>query len=119
MRQQAIRLVLATALLIGLYGCTAMTGESAKRNVDDATITASVKSKLATDRVATLSSVDVDTVRGTVYLTGTVPDPAAKLRAQEIAQKVDGVNNVVNNLKTKSSIAGDVPHRFEHERRAG
>jgi hyperosmotically inducible periplasmic protein len=109
MRQRAMRLVLATALVVGLCGCTAMTGESAKRNVDDATITTAVKSKLAADRVATLTSVDVDTVRGTVYLTGIVPDAAAKLRAQEIAQQVNGVNNVINNLKTKSSAAGDVP----------
>ena len=110
MRQRAVRLVAATALVFCLCGCTEMTGESSKRKVDDATITAAVKSKLAVDHAAPLTSVDVDTVRGTVYLTGIVPDGAAKLRAQEIAHQVDGVKNVVNDLKTKSSTAGDVPY---------
>ena len=110
MRQRAVRLVTASALVICLCGCTEMAGERSTRKVDDATITAAVKSKLAVDHAAPLTSVDVDTVRGTVYLTGSVPDGAAKLRAQEIAQQVDGVKNVVNDLKTKSSTAGDVPY---------
>lgn len=82
-------------------GCSSMTGKSAGTNVDDATITAQVKSKLAAEKVATLTKVDVDTNRGTVYLTGNVENAGIKERATEIARQVAGVRDVVNNLKVQ------------------
>jgi len=102
------KLLVGLALVAGLAGCTAMTGETAGQNVNDSAITAKIKSKMGADKASTLTSVDVDTVRGTVYLTGTVADSTAKQRATEIAQSVTGVNRVVNNLETRTS-AGDVP----------
>jgi len=96
-------------LAAGLAACTSTTGRSAGRNVDDAAITASVKTRLAEDSARTLTAVDVDTVNGIVYLTGTVPDAAAKQRATQIARHVDGVARVENNLQTKSVAAGDAP----------
>jgi hyperosmotically inducible protein len=82
-------------------GCTSMTGKSAGQNVDDAKITAEVKTKLAAEKVATLTKVDVDTNSGTVYLTGNVENPTIKARATEIARQVTGVRDVVNNLKVQ------------------
>jgi osmotically-inducible protein OsmY len=79
-------------------GCTAMTGKSAGENVDDAKITAAVKTKLAEEKPATLTKVDVDTNKGTVYLTGNVESAAVKVRATELARQVAGVREVVNNL---------------------
>ena len=64
-----------------------MTGKSAGENVDDASITASVKTKLAAEKPATLTKVDVDTNKGTVYLTGNVETPAIKERATELARR--------------------------------
>jgi hyperosmotically inducible protein len=80
-------------------GCTSMTGKTAGENVDDASITASVKSKLAAEKMATLTKVDVDTNKGTVYLTGNVENAAIKARATDVARQVAGVREVVNNLK--------------------
>jgi hyperosmotically inducible protein len=80
-------------------GCTSMTGKTAGENVDDASITASVKTKLAAEKVATLTKVDVDTNKGTVYLTGNVENAAIKARATDLARQVAGVREVVNNLK--------------------
>jgi hyperosmotically inducible protein len=80
-------------------GCTSMTGKTAGENVDDASITASVKSKLAAEKPATLTKVDVDTNKGTVYLTGNVENAAIKARATDLARQVAGVREVVNNLK--------------------
>ena len=95
-----LRSMLALAVLMAVTaGCTAMTGKSAGDNVDDASITASVKTKLAAEKPATLTKVDVDTNKGTVYLTGNVENPAIKARATELAQQVAGVREVVNNLK--------------------
>ena len=94
------RSMLVLAMLVAVTaGCTAMTGKSAGENVDDATITASVKTKLAGEKPATLTKVDVDTNKGTVYLTGNVETTALKARATELARQVAGVHEVVNNLK--------------------
>ena len=106
MGKRIAKILCSAVLVVGLSACTAVTGESVGRNVDDASITASVKTRLAADSARTLTSVDVDTVRGTVYLTGTVPDAQAKHRAAKIAGEVDGVDRVVNNLQTR---AGDAP----------
>lgn len=94
------RSMLALALLAAVTaGCTAMTGKSAGENVDDASITASVKSKLAAEKPATLTKVDVDTNKGTVYLTGNVENADIKAKATALARQVSGVREVVNNLK--------------------
>jgi hyperosmotically inducible protein len=55
-----------------------MTGKSAGQTVDDATITASVKSKLVAEKATNLTRVDVDTNNGTVYLNGTVETPSRR-----------------------------------------
>jgi hyperosmotically inducible protein len=86
---------------LSLAGCQATTGKSAGRNVDDATVTSSVKTKLATDKVSSLTRVDVDTNNGTVSLNGVVESADQKSRAQELASQVDGVNKVVNNLQVQ------------------
>ena len=99
------------AAAAALAACTSMTGRTAGRNLDDAAITAEVKTDLARETVSSFTSVDVDTVNATVYLTGTVADPAAKERAGRIARHVDGVGKVVNNLQTRAVRAGDAPSR--------
>jgi osmotically-inducible protein OsmY len=110
LKNAAIAAVLMLA--VDLTACTTLTGRSTGRNVDDATITAAVKTHLATDGARTLTSIDVDTVAGTVYLNGTVSDAATKSRAGSLAREVEGVKRVVNNLQTKSASAGDAP-RFD------
>ena len=68
---------------------------------NDPMITATVKERLTTDRVANLARVHVDTTEGTVYLNGVVPSPDHKLRAEQIARDVRGVSQVVNNLQVQ------------------
>ena len=91
---------IVTALFVMiLMGCQAMTGKTAGQNVDDATITASVKSTLVADKAANLTRVDVDTNNGVVALNGVVESGEQKTRAEQLARRVDGVRNVVNNLQ--------------------
>ena len=98
--RHVLRSMLVLVMLMAVTaGCTSMTGKSAGQNVDDASITASVKTKLAAEKPATLTKVDVDTNKGTVYLTGNVESVAIKDRATELARQVAGVREVVNNLK--------------------
>jgi hyperosmotically inducible protein len=93
---------IVTALLVmTLMGCQAMTGKTAGQNVDDATITASVKSTLVADKAANLTRIDVDTNSGVVALNGTVESGEQKARAEQLARRVDGVRNVINNLQVQ------------------
>jgi hypothetical protein len=76
-------------------------GSGVRTTWHDASITASVKTKLATEKAATLLKVDVDTNQGVVQLNGSVDSERTKLRASELARQVDGVRQVVNNLKVQ------------------
>ena len=89
-------------LTVVLAACTSMTGKTAGQNVDDATITSEVKAKLAAEKAATLTKIDVDTDRGTVYLTGTVETAEMRSRAEQVARSVKHVAGVVNNLTVKA-----------------
>src|SRR5262245_14030603 len=65
----------------------------------DSVITAKVKAKLASEKLSTLTKVDVDTSGGVVQLNGTVDSEKTRMRATDLARQVDGVREVVNNLK--------------------
>ena len=93
-------ILLAGLLLFG--GCTALTGETAGEYVDDSTITASVKSKLAADKIGSLTRIDVDTTNRVVSLTGIVESPEQRTRAAQLASQVSGVKSVKNNLQVQS-----------------
>jgi hyperosmotically inducible protein len=94
-------IAVAVALVMALSACQSVTGKTAGENVDDATITASVKSKLVADKPANLTRVDVDTNNGTVYLNGTVESAEQKVKAEQLAWQAKGVKNVVNNLQVQ------------------
>jgi hyperosmotically inducible protein len=94
---QAFMVALLTLTM--LAGCQSMTGKTAGTNVDDATITASVKSKLVAEKASNLTRVNVDTNNGTVYLIGNVDTVEHKVRAEQLAREASGVKNVVNNLQ--------------------
>jgi hyperosmotically inducible protein len=100
MRHISRLLSIALVTIALISGCSELTGKSAGTNVDDAGITASVKTNLASERgMQTLTSIDVDTNRGVVSLNGVVESNAARQRAAEIAKETDGVMDVVNNLQ--------------------
>lgn len=94
-------LAVVAVILSVLSGCRAMTGKSTGQTVDDAGITASVKTKLVADKAANLTRVDVDTNNGTVYLNGTVETSEQKARAEQLAGQASGVKAVVNNLQVQ------------------
>jgi osmotically-inducible protein OsmY len=79
--------------------CQSLTGKSVGTNIDDTTITASVKTKLVADKPTNLTRVDVDTNNGTVYLNGAVDSAEQRARAEQLAWLANGVKGVVNNLQ--------------------
>lgn len=66
--------------------------------LDDAAITARIKTSLAADTDLSAMKIDVDTKNNVVTLTGPVKSEQVRDRATQMALKVNGVTNVVNNL---------------------
>jgi hyperosmotically inducible periplasmic protein len=89
-------------MFLALVGCQAMTGQTMGENIDDASLTASVKSSLVGDKAANLTRVEVDTTNGVVSLNGVVESPQQKARAEEVVRRVNGVKGVKNNLQVSS-----------------
>lgn len=97
-----IAIALATTAL-AFAGCTATpTQKTAGETIDDATITASVKSALIADSSTEARNINVDTRRGVVQLNGFVETAEGRARATQIATAVAGVRSVENNLGLKS-----------------
>ncbi|MDP2601492.1 MAG: BON domain-containing protein [Deltaproteobacteria bacterium] len=66
------RLTVTLALLFFMTSCQAMTGQTMGENIDDSYITGAVKTQLASDKLVSLTRVEVETTNGIVYLTGQV-----------------------------------------------
>jgi len=86
-------------LILPMSGCQVIAGKNTGQNVNDLTITTKVKSQLVADRASNLTRVDVDTDRGTVYLIGSVSSEDARVKAEQLAKSVNGVKEVVNELR--------------------
>jgi len=102
MRTTIKKIFPAIALMFLLTGCQAMTGETMGENIDDTTITTTVKAKLAAEKGTTLTRVQVDTNRSVVQLSGVVESAADRARAEQVTRGVGGVKGVVNNLQVQA-----------------
>ena len=96
---RAIALAILTGVTLASTGCAVMRGQTtAEQYVDDRTITAAVKAKLIEDRTTGGLSINVDTLNGTVALSGFAKSPSEKAQAERLARSVQGVRQVHNNL---------------------
>jgi len=85
--------------LVGLSGCESITGKLTRQTPSDAEITAAVKTKLMNDKqLAFIPPIDVDTEHGVVSLHGAMPTTYHGARAESLAQEVEGVTKVNNEL---------------------
>ena len=69
--------------------------------IDDKSLNMRVKSALGDNPEYKFSDVKVDSFKGTVQLSGFVNATEQKKRAEEIAEKVEGVRKVENNITIK------------------
>jgi BON domain len=77
---------------------TAAAVNQAKSALDDAALTAKIKSKMALDDTVKALDVDVDTSNGVVTVSGTVRSDAERQRALQLARETDGVRQVTDRL---------------------
>ena len=96
----AIVAVLSSLALAQLPGCA---GTAAERStgaiVDDAAITAKVKTALIQEPAVSAMDINVNTYRGVVQLSGFVETEAQANRAVETASNVAGVRSVDNDMR--------------------
>jgi hyperosmotically inducible protein len=98
-------LALSLALAFALAGCR--TNETPREQVNDLEITASIKSKLASDiGLSTVPDVAVNSTEGVVTLSGSVDSAGTKSRVESIARGVPKVVRVVDNLQVAPKPSG-------------
>lgn len=92
----------AVLTLVCFVASSCKTTTSAGRQIDDATIKASVKAKMAADvRLSTLTNIEVNSTNGVVTLAGQVENESDRAQAAAVARSVDGVVKVNNELQVK------------------
>jgi hyperosmotically inducible protein len=97
-----MRVPAALAVAALLAACASSgTQQSAGEYVDDATVTAKVKTALTDSEEVKARQVDVESYRGVVQLNGFVESTEAKSAATRVASNVDGVREVRNNLSVR------------------
>jgi osmotically-inducible protein OsmY len=98
-----IRNTLAAAIfaltLVTVAGCAVGRGQqTAGAFVDDSAITANVKTRMLEDPKVAGTSITVETLNGTVMLSGFAKNQTEKDTAGTIARNVDGVKSVKNEI---------------------
>ena len=88
---------------LSFTGCTTeqRSGRTTGQYIDDKTLNVKVHSALSDSAEYKFPDVNVETMRGTVQLSGFVASAAQKQRAGEIARSVNGVQNVDNRISIK------------------
>jgi osmotically-inducible protein OsmY len=92
----AKQLILALALVLPL---TAACGKTVGETIDDTTITTRVKTAMLNDPAVGGLSIDVDTFKGVVTLSGRVKDANEKSQAIALARRTSGVVEVKDALQ--------------------
>jgi osmotically-inducible protein OsmY len=95
--RQTLGAAAAAILLITAAGCAVTRGqESTGAYIDDSAITTSVKARFVDSASVDASAISVETMKGTVMLSGFAKNANEKSTAESIAMKVPGVVAVKN-----------------------
>ena len=101
-----IRTTLAAAItavvLLTATGCAVTRGqETVGAYVDDAGITTQVKARFVESKQVDAAAISVETLKGTVMLSGFAKSNAERAAAESIARGVNGVTSVKNELTVR------------------
>ena len=101
MQKRTVCLFIAFAILLAVAACRTPAGRTPTQVVDDSTITTEVKTKLLAEGILKGLAISVTTFEGVVTLTGAVQNTDQKSKATQVAQTVNGVKKVNNELIIK------------------
>ena len=90
--------LLAGATIVSTGCSVARDQQTVGSYVDDAAITTAVKAKMAEDKGVSAAAISVETLNGTVQLSGFAKSQAEKDRAESIARNTKHVRDVRNSI---------------------
>ena len=94
--------LLVSAVLATTAGCAVTRGqESVGAFVEDTAITTAVKARFVDNKNVDASSISVETLNGTVMLSGFAKSSSEKTVAESLAWKVNGVKVVKNEIAVR------------------
>lgn len=100
--RSSIVAALALLAMFAVSGCAVTRGqETVGAYVDDATITTQIKSRFVENRDVDAASIKVETLNGTVMLSGFAKNATEKSTAEAIARRVNGVKSVRNEIAVR------------------
>jgi osmotically-inducible protein OsmY len=106
MLKKSVLTLAFTAALVATVGATS--GCAVTRNqetvgayVDDAALTTRVKAKFAADPTVSAMSISVETLKGTVQLSGFAKSGDEKAMAEKLARETSGVVAVRNDIAVR------------------
>lgn len=88
----------AVTLLVSTGCAVTRNQESVGAYIDDSAITTSVKARFVDSKMVDASAISVETMKGTVMLSGFAKNAAERSSAESIASKVSGVKAVKNEI---------------------
>ena len=102
MNKQSLALTLIAASLIALSGCAVTRGqETVGAYIDDTAITTSIKAKFVENTAVDASSIRVETLNGTVMLSGFAKNTTERSTAENLARGTKGVTSVKNEIAVR------------------
>jgi osmotically-inducible protein OsmY len=97
--RNTLALTLTALVLLTASGCAVQRGqESVGAYVDDTGITTMVKSRFVENKQVDAIAISVETLKGTVMLSGFAKNTAERNAAEVIAKGVKGVTSVKNDI---------------------
>ena len=97
-----ITALLAAIAFVAVAGCASTrTQESTGQYIDDTAITTGVKAAIFNDPTLKSAEINVETFKGRVQLSGFVSSRANMDEAVAVAQRVNGVTSVKNDMRVK------------------
>jgi hyperosmotically inducible periplasmic protein len=97
-----IAVAVTTLALLAFSGCAVTRDqETVGAYVDDTAITSSIKARFVNNKQVDASSISVETLNGTVQLSGFAKNETEKATAESIARNVKGVKAVKNQITVR------------------
>ncbi len=102
--RHALAAALAATTLIVLPGCAVTRGQSTVGEyIDDSTITTQVKARMVENKQVDAAAISVETLNGTVLLSGFAKSSVERDTAENIARGVKGVKAVKNEISVRAA----------------
>jgi hyperosmotically inducible periplasmic protein len=92
----------AAMLMLATAGCAVTRGqESVGAYIDDSAITTAVKARFVENKEVDAAAISVETLNGTVMLSGFAKNLTEKTTAESLTRRVNGVKTVKNEITVR------------------